>query len=258
MARSYALLLAVLVVLAGLGGAAARAEEPLSASDALDMLEEILAPGIGPATPADLRKSLEKAQGTIRAQEEIISSQRRRIETLERESAALRKRLEGLERDDKGDKAAVPPAAPLARPGRPGWQAAENRANCLVWNYFPTAGQSATWDGPCRNGFADGRGTLVWLSPEAEPHRKTIFGDLRKGRLSGRASYRDSTGLRYEGRWSDGHVDGEGTYTFADGARCGGRWKKGRLDGVGEGTLPDGRRVACWDTGRGYAFGDPP
>ena len=40
------------------------------------------------------------------------------------------------------------------------WIADKN--GCKVANPFPQPGESITWNGPCRNGTADGEGLLQW------------------------------------------------------------------------------------------------
>jgi len=38
-----------------------------------------------------------------------------------------------------------------------------DKRGCKVANPFPRAGESITWSGPCKNGFADGQGILQWF-----------------------------------------------------------------------------------------------
>ena len=36
----------------------------------------------------------------------------------------------------------------------------DGKTGCRIWNGFPEPGESMSWDGPCDNGFANGKGTL--------------------------------------------------------------------------------------------------
>ena len=40
------------------------------------------------------------------------------------------------------------------------WAAVSDR--CKVWNPYPAGGETIRWTGACKDGFADGRGTLEW------------------------------------------------------------------------------------------------
>src|SRR5208282_1753919 len=33
---------------------------------------------------------------------------------------------------------------------------------CKVWDSLPSANESVSWSGPCKDGYADGEGTLAW------------------------------------------------------------------------------------------------
>ena len=52
-----------------------------------------------------------------------------------------------------------------------GWIA--DKRGCKVANPFPRPGESITWSGECKNGFAQGSGVLQWYSerPGGRPLR---------------------------------------------------------------------------------------
>jgi hypothetical protein len=70
--------------------------------------------------------------------------------------------------------------------------------NCKVLN--PAI--SGTYEGKCKNGFANGKGIAIGTD-------------------------------KYEGQFSKGLADGEGTYTWSTGEKYVGEWKTGQRNGVG-------------------------
>ena len=83
---------------------------------------------------------------------------------------------------------------------------ADAKSACKVWNPQPSAGETARWNGACKDGFADGNGVLDWFR--------------------GGNSYE-----RDEGTWQDGRQIGEGTQT----------WPGGRYKGQFSESLPHGK-----------------
>ena len=68
------------------------------------------------------------------------------------------------------------------------------KTGCKVWNSNPADNESITWSGGCKDGLADGQGTVQWFRGE-------------------------KPGARYEGTMVDGKESGHGVYTFANGQR---------------------------------------
>lgn len=81
-------------------------------------------------------------------------------------------------------------------------------ADCRIANPHPVDGESASWNGKCKDGYASGPGALQWFK-----HGKPTE--------------------RYEGMMAKGAPDGEGIFLYADESRYDGQWKEGKWHGEG-------------------------
>jgi hypothetical protein len=155
----------------------------------------------------------------------------------------------------------------------PALHAADNPAllgdsDCRVVNLFPAQANRAEWSGPCKDGFAHGRGVLLWELKQLHyskvfvaryegdverglPNgsgRKTFWetsvyeGGFRNGRFDGIGTMRDADG-RYEGEWKDGMREGRGKMVFHVGGSYEGEWKSNSYHGKGVVTFPGGRKL---------------
>lgn len=107
-----------------------------------------------------------------------------------------------------------------------------------------------SWGGPCKDGYADGRGVLQWIEGGHVVGRTE--GEFHKGMLFGRALTVYDDGRRAEGEYSAGKLNGRGVLTFSDRSRFDGEFKDNRPNGKGkavdargnryEGGFQDGRR----------------
>lgn len=98
---------------------------------------------------------------------------------------------------------AAPLAAQAAGHAKPRW-IADARTGCKVWDPAPEADESVRWSGACKDGFAQGQGTLLWFE-KGEP------------------------GDRYTGLYRHGHRDGYGVLTLHNGQTIRGDWSNGGL-----------------------------
>jgi hypothetical protein len=138
------------------------------------------------------------------------------------------------------------------------------KRDCLVIQSHPAPKETAKWNGPCKDGYADGAGTLEWFSEgELTLH---FEGSLKRGRMHGEGYTRDTKitqyeggfvdgkrhgkGIllevdlaRYEGEWNDGWQDGTGSMTYSTGGRYEGQWKAGKFHGMGKATYTSGKVV---------------
>lgn len=133
---------------------------------------------------------------------------------------------------------------------------ADPASGCKLWNPNPTPGETASWKGACKDGFAEGKGVLTWFR-NAAPYEHDD-GEWRAGRQMGNGSqtwpggsYRGelfdglpqgrgvliSGGARYEGAFIGGKPNGKGTLTDASGS-FDGQWRDGCFD--------DGKRRASF------------
>jgi hypothetical protein len=72
----------------------------------------------------------------------------------------------------------------------------------LVWNPHPESYKTISWTGGCKNGHADGEGTLVWLKNGREIAHYQV--ELRDGRANGQGVEIFADGRRNEGEFRDG------------------------------------------------------
>src|SRR5215469_12363443 len=87
--------------------------------------------------------------------------------------------------------AAAGAAAQTETDAPPGW-IADSKTGCKVWNPAPEPKEAIHWSGPCKNGYADGRGTVQWME-NGKP------------------------GDRYDGEYRGGKRNGHGVVTYSNG-----------------------------------------
>ena len=80
----------------------------------------------------------------------------------------------------------------------PDWIIATNKP-CKIWNPAPQPNESVTWTGDCKDGFASGKGVLLW------------FENGKKD-------------MEYDGVYMNGKRNGPGTIIAPDGKREQGVW----------------------------------
>ena len=89
-------------------------------------------------------------------------------------------------------------AAQTDSPIPPGWITTANKP-CKVWNPEPVPNETVTWSGPCKDGFASGKGILQWTEngkPDVE-----FDGEYANGRRNGPGLMITPDGQRTEGDW---------------------------------------------------------
>jgi len=118
---------------------------------------------------------------------------------------------------------------------------------CKVANPFPQPGESIKWSGSCKNGLADGNGVLEWFIDGKPADR--YEGPLKQGWAEGKGTLLREGG-RYAGDWKRSLQDGNGRYDAADGSWYEGEWKDGQPHGHGQYQTPDGRLFSgTWENG---------
>ena len=114
--------------------------------------------------------------------------------------------------------------------------------DCRINALLPSpADKNVRWSGACKDGFADGPGTLAWNDDDASERR--IDGTLVRGAASGEAKLTWAADKRtrgtdqdrdsYEGTLRTGQPDGQGFFQFADGAMYEGGVVNGKPQGAG-------------------------
>ena len=81
-----------------------------------------------------------------------------------------------------------------------GWITATNKP-CKIWNPEPQPNESVTWSGPCKDGFASGKGILRWTE-NGKPD--VVFdGEYANGKRNGPGVISTPDGQKTTGNWSD-------------------------------------------------------
>jgi len=113
----------------------------------------------------------------------------------------------------------------------------------------------ASWQGPCKDGYADGTGVLTWQGEDgaASRYEGTMLRGQRDGpayvayangdqfeglfgagKRNGKGTLLERSGTEYTGDWKDGAEHGQGSRTYAMGGRYDGQWKDGKFHGHGK------------------------
>jgi hypothetical protein len=123
-----------------------------------------------------------------------------------------------------------------------------DKRGCKVSNPFPRPGETITWTGECRNGYAHGEGVLQWYLHGKEDDR--YEGNLDMGWAEGKGTLYKSDGGKYDGEWQQSMQSGSGRYEAPDGSWYDGQWKNGKPNGSGQYRRPDGRMfMGIWRDG---------
>jgi hypothetical protein len=94
---------------------------------------------------------------------------------------------------------------------------ADARSGCRVDNPRPQPNETIQWTGSCRNGLAEGQGTLRWFA-SGQPGTRTE-GQWRAGKLNSHAVSVRADGQRFEAEYRDGIINGHGILTMPNGDR---------------------------------------
>lgn len=124
-------------------------------------------------------------------------------------------------------------ATVVVRAEPPGW-IADSRTSCRAWNNYPRADDRIAWDGPCVDGYAEGRGVLRWFS--GGENYETDVGEFKRGKLNGSAVVTNPRG-RFEGVFRNNKPNGQGTLRTKDGTIFSGNWSNGCFNEGGRRTF---------------------
>lgn len=134
--------------------------------------------------------------------------------------------------------------------------------NCRAASLSSAVVDNVSWSGACKDGYAEGAGTLAWTEggelpahfegtlvhglAEGSGYLKTAAltqyeGGYHEGRREGTGVQLDLDGGRYDGSWRQGSYDGAGSKVYATGGRYDGQWQDGVRHGRGKATYLDGR-----------------
>jgi len=112
--------------------------------------------------------------------------------------------------------------------------------DCKVINPKPQPRETITWSGACKDGFAEGPGTLEWFAN----NKLTVHYEstLTRGVLNGAGYAKWASGAEYEGAFLNDRRHGKGIEQLPDKTRYEGEWKDGKRNGKGIEQLLDRTR----------------
>jgi hypothetical protein len=115
---------------------------------------------------------------------------------------------------------------------------ADRETGCKIWNSKALVGYTVAWTGQCKNGKADGAGSLQWFYNKRPEGR--YDGDYSLGKMHGHGTYAMDDGSRYIGEFQNNLRSGRGAYLWADGTRYEGDYLNNQMDGKGTIYWTDG------------------
>jgi len=104
-----------------------------------------------------------------------------------------------------------------------------DKSGCQVWDPNPQLNETVSWSGGCRNGLAEGAGSVEWSKDGKRI--ETDNGLWRGGKQVGKGMQNWPIG-RYEGDLADGLPNGQGVLTFEK-FRYEGEFRDGKPNGSG-------------------------
>ncbi len=98
--------------------------------------------------------------------------------------------------------------------------------DCRVAVALPRPELSATWDGACKDGYADGMGVLRWFV-KGQPHG-AFEGVLRAGAANGPGYRLNADNSSLQGGFVDGRLEGPGVYVSPKGGKLSATYRAGQ------------------------------
>ena len=151
-------------------------------------------------------------------------------------------------------------------------------SGCRVLDVNFDEGDTASWNGACRNSLADGAGTVTFSNDgavvetiAANFHRGIVQdghvvaawadgskydGDEVGGHMNGTGVFTSPKGDRLEGQWTNDALSGRVRIAWANGDRYEGDWRDGEANGQGSEIWANGDRYdGDWRDGRAEGMG---
>jgi hypothetical protein len=102
----------------------------------------------------------------------------------------------------------------------------DSKSGCLVWNDIDAA-MTVTWNGNCKDGYAEGSGTLTWF--DNNNIAATYVGEMQKGYITGKGKYIYEGWGSAEGNFVNGTLQGQGKVLMLSGGKLEGNFVDGEL-----------------------------
>ncbi len=116
------------------------------------------------------------------------------------------------------------------------------KTGCQIWSDNYSANDSITWEGNCKDNYADGFGTLTWFQNQKPV--ATYVGAMKRGNPNGKGKYIINDFGILQGNFLNGQLDGQGVAEYFNfGQKQTGTFKNGILNGKGEISFTDGRKL---------------
>lgn len=150
-------------------------------------------------------------------------------------------------------------------------------SECRIVMFKPEPARGVMrWAGPCRDGFAEGKGELKWSDAsglsyrlEATLERGQVVGEgtltsaegsyigtLQDGKPHGAGYIKSPKDGLYEGGFVNGKRHGQGIAIWVDRSRLEGEWRDGKLNGFGRATFTmGGAYEGEWKDGKFHGKG---
>lgn len=117
------------------------------------------------------------------------------------------------------------------------WMIATNN-QCKIDNPYPQPNETATWSGDCVDGYAHGKGKIIWYENGKKSGDYT--GDMVQGKAHGTGVATFFNGEKYEGDWKNSQMTGKGIYTDTNNRKYEGEFLNGLRHGWGVQVIDDG------------------
>lgn len=111
-------------------------------------------------------------------------------------------------------------------------------SGCKVLNSKPLKLYSVSWHGACKDGYADGIGSLQWYS-NGKPSGR-YDGEYKAGKMDGLGTFAMPNGSRHTGHYLNNMRNSQGVYLWEDGTRYEGQFFNNMMHGEGATQWPDG------------------
>lgn len=130
-------------------------------------------------------------------------------------------------------------------------------SKCAIYNTRPDPAITVRWAGPCVDGMAQGKGTVVY----SRNNRFTAKydGGMSGGARNGRGVYYTANFDQLSVNWKDGLAEGSGEWTYGDKSRLNVVFYRGEARGEGRYFMGDWEYVGALNgEGKAYYHGGSP
>ena len=111
-------------------------------------------------------------------------------------------------------------------------------AGCKLWVRNLEPGDAVVWNGPCKDGLAEGRGTYQFTLNDTPTWKGEA--EFKQGKREGQGSAQNADGTKLEGTYKDGVLNGRVIETDGARGRYVGTYRNGERNGTGRYTYRNG------------------